>query len=99
MVKRIGKARRKTRHKLRQYYKDKGKIPLSKYFQEFKEGDKVVLRANLAICKGMYFPTFHGRVGEVKGKRGFCYQVMIKDGQKEKTFNVHPVHLTRLEKE
>ncbi len=98
MVQRIGSARRKTRHKLKQHYKNKGKVPLSKYFQEFKPGDKVGLVANLNVSKGMYFPRFHGRVGEVINKRGFCYQVSLKDGKKEKIFNVHPVHLKRINK-
>jgi len=96
MVKRVGTGRRKTRHKLKQHYKDKGKVPLSRYFQKFKEGDKVALKANLAVSKGMYFPRFHGKTGTVAGKRGFCYMVNIKDGRKQKTFNVHPIHLKKV---
>ena len=96
MVKRIGTARRKTRHKLKQHYRTKGKIPTSKFFQELADGDKVALVANKAVSKGMYFPRFHGRVCTVTGKKGFCYQVALKDGGKNKTFNVHPVHLKKL---
>lgn len=95
MVTRIGTARRKTRHKLRQHYKNKGKIPLSRYFQDFNTGDKVVLNANLAVSKGMYFPRFHGHIGTVIGKKGSCFQIAVKNGSKQKTFNVHPVHLKR----
>jgi len=96
MVKRIGSSRRKSRHKLKQHYRNKGKVPLSKYFQEFNQGDKVALVANPAVSKGMYFPRFHGIVGTINGKKGFCYQVALKDGQKQKTFNVHPVHLKKV---
>jgi large subunit ribosomal protein L21e len=96
MVTRIGTARRKSRHKLKQHYKDKGKVPLSKYFQKLIIGDKVALKANLAVSKGMYFPRFHGKTGTVTGKKGFCYKVNVKDGQKQKTFNIHPIHLKKV---
>lgn len=96
MVKRIGSVRRKSRHKLRQHYKDKGKISLSQYFQKLNIGDKVALRANLAITKGMYHPRFHGKTGAIAGKKGRCYQVAVKDGKKQKIFNVHPIHLKRI---
>jgi large subunit ribosomal protein L21e len=93
MVKRIGTGRRKTRHKLKQHYRNKGKVPLSKYFQAFKAGDRVALVATANVSKGMYFPRLHGKVGKVTGQRGFCYRVAVMDGRKEKLFNVHPVHL------
>ncbi len=93
MVKRIGGFRRKTKHKLKKNIRRRGKISLSKYFQTFKIGDKVLLSAEPAVQKGMYFPRYHGRIGIVKGNAGGCYQVNIKDGKKDKTLIVHPVHL------
>ena len=96
MVTRIGKSRRKTRNKLKQHYRRKGKISLSQYFQELQPGDKVALVATPNVIKGMYFPRFHGQVATVINKRGFCYQVSLKDGRKEKKFNVHPIHLKKL---
>lgn len=97
MVKRIGTARRKTRHKLQRKAKDKGKIPLSKYFQTFVIGDRVGLKINSAISKGQFFPRFHGMAGKVIGTRGSCYAIKIKDGSKEKLLHVHPIHLIRLQ--
>ena len=96
MVKRIGTARRKTRHKLQRKASEKGKIPLSKYFQKFIVGDRVGLKINSAIAKGQFFPRFHGMAGKVIGTRGTCYTVQIKDGSKEKLVHVHPIHLVRL---
>lgn len=95
MVKRIGGFRRKTRSKLKKPARKKGKISIKNYFQQFKMGEKVVLKAEPAIQKGMYFPRFHARTGVVKGKKGKCYEIMIKDGGKEKTLIIHPVHLQR----
>lgn len=72
-------------------------MSLIKYFKEFNLGDKVCLVAEPSYHNGMYFPRFHGRAAIVKGKRGNCYEVMIKDGSISKMLVVHPVHLKRLE--
>lgn len=95
MVKRIGTFRRKTRHKLKKNIKARGKISLTKYFQTFEAGDKVVLVAEPAVQKGMYFPRFYGKSGVIKAKKGKCYEVTIRDIRKEKTLIVHPVHIKR----
>jgi large subunit ribosomal protein L21e len=96
MVQRKGGMRRKTRGKLKKSYRQKGKMSLKKYFQEFKEGDKVCLHAESAIQKGMYFPRFHGKSGIVQGKKGNCYNIAIKDFNSTKMLTVHPVHLKKL---
>ncbi len=95
MVKRIGGFRRKTRNKLRKNVRIKGKISLTSYFREFKEGDKVTLKAEPSVQKGMYFPRYHGKYGVVKKKQGSCYYIQIKDGRKSKDVLVHPVHLKK----
>ena len=92
-MKHTGGFRRKTRHKLRKNVRAKGKVSLAKYFQVFKEGDKVCLVAEPSIQKGMYFPRFHGKAGTVLCKKGKCYEIEIKDHDKIKNIIVHPVHL------
>lgn len=95
-MKRIGGARRKTRHIMKKEPRSRGKLSLSKYFQKLSQGDKVCLKAEPAIQKGMYFRRFHGKAGIINGKRGNCYSVIIKDHNKEKELIVHPVHLKKL---
>ena len=95
-MKRIGGNRRKTRHKMSKNVRDKGKISLNNYLQEFKTGDNVCLVAEPAVQKGMYYPRVYGKAGKVTGKRGNCYEVKITDVTMEKTVIVHPVHLKRL---
>jgi large subunit ribosomal protein L21e len=96
MVTRVGTKQRKTRHKFKRHYREKGKIPLSKYLQEFREGDKVNLKINSNIAKGRFFPRFHGLTGTITGKmKGSCYEVTIKDGRKSKTLYIHPIHLSK----
>ncbi len=94
MVTRIGTKQRKTRHKFRRNYRTKGKIPLSKYFQTFAKGDKVNLKINSNVAHGQFFPRFHGLTGTITGNmKGSCYEVIIKDGNKQKTLFIHPIHL------
>lgn len=94
MTRRCG-YRHKSRHKLSKPLRAKGKISIRNYFQEFKEGESVILKAEPAVQKAMYMPRFHGRVGKVKAKRGACYEVMVMDGNKAKLMIIHPVHLKR----
>lgn len=96
MVQRIGGFRRGTRNKLRKSIRNKGKLRLTRYFQELKTGEKVLLQADSAFQKGMYFPRYHGKPGIVQDKRGSCYLIKIADGGKEKTLVIHPVHLRKL---
>lgn len=95
-MKRTGRSRRKTRHKLAKHYRNRGKISLTEFFKELNIGDKVCLKAEPSYQKGMYHPRYHGKVATVIGKRGECYEVILKDGSKEKIFIVHPIHLKRL---
>jgi len=96
MTTRQGGFRRKTRHKLKKPLRKKGKVSHRKYFQQLEVGQKVKLAAEPAHQKGMYYPRFHGMVGVVKSKSGECYNVAIKDHNKEKVLIVHPVHLTKV---
>ncbi len=95
MVQRIGGIRRKTRNKLKKAIRNKGKISITRYFQKFNKGDKVILCAEPAVQKGMYHPRFHGKPAIVKSMKGRCYTVDIMDGRKRKELIVHPVHLKR----
>lgn len=95
MSKRVGGARRKTRHKLSKNVREKGKISLTKYFQEFKTGDRVYLVAEPSVHEGRFYPRFYGKSGIISGKRGKCYEVQIKDINKPKTIIAHPIHLKR----
>ena len=76
-------------------FKSKGKIRLSKYFQDFEKGEKVAVISEPALQPR--FPSkIQGRTGTVEGKRGDSYILKIKDLNKEKIYIIHPVHLMRL---
>lgn len=94
MVKRIGR-KRKVRTRLMVSKRLKGKIIVHRYIQTFEEGDKVLLKATPQVMKGLYFMRYHGRIGEIKGKRGKCYEVAIRNGGKQKTLVIRPIHLRK----
>ncbi len=96
MVTRIGTKQRKTRHKFKRNYRQKGKVPLSQYFQTFEKGDKVNLKINSNVQHGQFFPRFHGLTGDITGNmKGRCYEVIITDGNKKKMLFIHPIHLKK----
>ncbi len=79
----------------RKQMKTKGKIQLSRYFQEFKEGERVAVIRELALDPK--FPKqIQGRSGLVESKRGNSYIIKIKDLNKEKSYIIHPIHLKKL---
>lgn len=79
----------------RKNIRERGKLQLSKYFQNLKEGDKVsVIRERSLVSK---FPErLQGRTGIIEGRRGKAYLVKIKDQKKEKVFLIEPIHLKKI---
>lgn len=94
-MKKMGGNRRKTRDLLSKQPRNRGKFSITNYFQTFKKGDVVLLKAEPAIHSGMYFRRFNAKRAIVTGKRGECYLVQIDDFGKKKLLIVHPVHLRR----
>ena len=73
----------------------KGKIPFSKYFQEFEKGDKIAVVRELSV-KSSFPLRIQGRTGVVENKRGRAYLVKINDLKKEKKFIMEPIHLKKI---
>ena len=79
----------------RKKVRSRGKLPLSKYFQEFNVGDSIAVIREISI-KASFPKRLQGRTGVVKGKRGKAYITVIKDQNKEKTFLIEPIHLKKI---
>ncbi len=92
---RIGGYRRKTRHKMQKARRKTGKINLRRLMQKFNNGDKVMLIADTFYQRGIYHGRFHSKIGVISGSQGGCYKVKVRDGNMDKTFIIHPVHLRR----
>ena len=73
----------------------RGKIQLSRYFQEFKTGESVAVVREQALQ--LKFPKrLQGRTGRIEEKRGRAYLVKIKDQNQEKKFIIEPIHLKKI---
>jgi ribosomal protein L21E len=75
--------------------REQGKIRLSNYFKQFNDGDRV----SIVLEKGVSASVpkrLQGRSGIVSGSRGNYKLIKLNDGNKEKLFIVHPVHLKKL---
>jgi large subunit ribosomal protein L21e len=72
-----------------------GKLSLSTYFQEFKDGEKVaIIREHSLMPK---FPSrIQGKTGIISGMKGSAYIVKLMDGNQEKTFVITPAHLKKI---
>ena len=80
------------RKKIRQ----RGKVPLMKYFQSFNSGDSVAVVRELAVQSPGFPRRIQGRTGKVVEKRGSAYVVTIYDYNKEKQYIIKPVHLKKI---
>ena len=79
----------------RKSVRTRGKVSLSKYFQELKQGDYVAVVRELAM-KSNFPKRLQGRTGVVESKRGKAYIIRIKDQNKEKKFLIEPIHLKKI---
>lgn len=75
--------------------RQRGKLSLKRYFQEFKAGDSVAVARELSIPFS-YSKRIQGRTGKVIEKRGASYYVKISDLGKMKMYSIHPIHLRRI---
>lgn len=79
----------------RKLTRTRGKIQLSRYFQELKKGDSVTVIRERSLPAS--FPRrLQGRTGKVEKRVGKSYVVKIKDQTKEKEFLIPPIHLKKI---
>ena len=81
----------------RKRIREKGKVGLSRMFQEFKIGDKVILRHELSLKSKRGIPKhFRGNIGEIIGQSGKAFVVKFLNGKSLKKLTVVPIHLKKL---
>jgi len=85
--------RHKTRALLSQKPRERGKLGLSKILHSYVAGEKVVVKIDPSVHKGMPHRRFHGKVGVIVNKRGRSYVVNVTQGDALKEIIVRPEHL------
>ena len=85
--------KRGTRKKLKKDIRTK--VTIRRFVQQFKEGEKVIIKPEPSVQKGVPHRRFIGKQGEIIGKRGKAYIIQVKDGGKLKQVISLPVHLRK----
>jgi large subunit ribosomal protein L21e len=86
--------RRKTRYILKRKPRERGKTGLSKVLREYEPEEKVVIKLDPSVHKGMPHRRFHGKIGVIANKRGGSYVVNVTQGKAIKEIIVRPEHIT-----
>jgi len=86
--------RANTRALLRKNPRERGKIGLSKVLHSYAIGDKVVVKIESSVHKGMPHRRYHGKIGVITDKRGRSYVVHVTQGDATKEIIIRPEHLT-----
>jgi large subunit ribosomal protein L21e len=82
-----------TRRLLKKEPRERGKLRLSKLLYEYQPGNRVIIKIDPSVQKGMPHRRYHGRVGVVINKRGQSYVVSVTQGEAAKEIIVRPEHL------
>jgi len=84
-----------TRQKFRRGPRKRGLSPITRSFQSFETGQRVVIVIDSSVQKGWPHHRFHGMTGTVVGTQGRAYLVDVRFGGKIKKAVVLPEHLHR----
>jgi len=85
--------RRKTRSLLSRKPRERGKTGLSKILHGYVVGEKVVVKIDPSVHKGMPHRRFQGKVGVIVQKKGRSYVLNVTQGEALKEIIVRPEHL------
>jgi large subunit ribosomal protein L21e len=82
-----------TRRLLKKEARTRGKIKVSKLLHEYQPGNRVLVRIDPSVQKGMPHRRFHGKIGTVIEKRGRSYVVTVSQGDAVSQIVTRPEHL------
>jgi len=85
--------RTRTRRLLKKKPRERGKLKLSRLLHQYETGNRVVIKIDPSVHKGMPHKRYHGKVGTIVEKRGRSYIVSVTQGNAVKEIIVRPEHL------
>jgi large subunit ribosomal protein L21e len=83
----------KTRSLLRRKPRERGKSTLSNILRKYNIEDKVLIKIDPSVQKGMPHRRYHGKIGKITGIRGRAYLIDVMQGNAIKEIIVLPEHL------
>jgi len=87
-------SRSRTRRRLAAGKRSKFKV--EKFLQEFREGERVVIRHDPSSQGGMPHIRFKGKVCVVRSRRGSAYVLGLRVGKADKEIIASPEHLKHI---
>ena len=78
---------------MRKKPRERGKTGLSKILYDYQPQEKVVVKIDSSVHKGMPHRRYHGKIGIIMNKRGRAYEVNVPQGKAIKEIIVRPEHL------
>jgi len=85
-------SRSRTRRLLSKKPRERGKISISRILHNYLPGEKVCIKIDSGIHKGMPHRRYHGKIGVVKEKRGRSYILEVGKGNETKILITRPEH-------
>jgi large subunit ribosomal protein L21e len=85
--------RSRTRRLLSKKPRERGKISISRILHDYLPGEKVCIKIDSGIHKGMPHRRYHGKIGVVKEKKGRSYILEVGKGSEAKILITRPEHL------
>ncbi len=85
--------RSRTRKLLSKDVRTRGKLGLSELLVSHNPGEKVCIKINPSVHKGMPHKRYQGRVGTIAEKRGKSYVVNVTLGDKMTQIISRPEHI------
>lgn len=82
-----------TRTLFRRHPRERGKTSLTKILQSYAVGEKVVLKIDPSVHKGMPHRRYQGKVGAIAAKRGRSYVIHVPVKNATKEIIARPEHL------
>jgi ribosomal protein L21E len=79
----------------KQNIRERGKLKLTRKFQDLKEGQRVAVTFDMSSSTNVP-KRLQGRTGMVFGKRGSSIILAINDQTKLKHYIIDPIHLTKI---
>ncbi|HUS78281.1 MAG TPA: 50S ribosomal protein L21e [Patescibacteria group bacterium] len=87
--------RRKSRGVMTKKVRERGKLGLSRLLADYQVGDKVIIKIDPGIHRGMPHKRFQGKVATIIEKRGKAYVLDIPQRKTSKIITARPEHLIK----
>lgn len=96
MVKKSKGYRARTRILLKKKPRERGKLGLSRLLRNYVSEEKVSIKIDPSVHKGMPHRRYHGKIATIIEKRGRSYVIEVPVKNIKKTLILRPEHIKPL---